>query len=78
MKLNNNTQGKPSRDHLAISELMHTLKEIDLNYSWKAASIKMNKTKTGLLHEHTNPNRMTEQDVDKLFKKSNEKTRMKT
>jgi hypothetical protein len=71
MKLNNNTQSKPTRDHLAISELMNTLKEIDLNHSWKGASIKMNKTRTGLLNDHKNPNRMTEQDVDQLFQKSN-------
>lgn len=59
MKLNNNTQTKPSKDHLAISELMNTLKEIDLNHSWKGLSIKMNKTKTGLLNDSKQDNRMT-------------------
>ena len=63
MKLNNNTQTKPSKDHLAISELMNTLKEIDLNHSWKGLSIKMNKTKTGLLNDSKQDNRMTELDV---------------
>lgn len=38
----------------------------------------MNKTKTGLLTDQKTPNRMTEQDVEKLFEKSNEKVRMKT
>ncbi len=78
MKLNNNTQAKHSRDHLAISELMNTLKEINLNHSWKGSSIKVNRMKTGLLHVDTEENRMTEQDVDKLFKKSNEKVKMRT
>jgi hypothetical protein len=71
MKLNNNTQSRPLRDHVAISNLMNTLKEVDLNHSWKGLSIKMNKTKTGLLNDTIDPNRMTEQDVEKLFKKSN-------
>lgn len=63
MKLNNNTQSRPLRDHSAISQLINTLKEVDLNTSWKGASIKMNKTKTGVLNDQKTPNRMTEQDV---------------
>jgi hypothetical protein len=51
---------------------------VDLNHSWKGASIKMHKTKTALLNEQNTPNRMTEQDVEKLFEKSNEKMRMRT
>jgi hypothetical protein len=38
----------------------------------------MHKTRAALLNEQTTPNRMTEQDVEKLFEKSNEKIRMKT
>lgn len=75
MRVNNNTQGK----HIVINELMHTLKEIDLNHSWKAVSTKLNKTRTGLINEHSkHPYRMTENDVEKLFEKSKEKIKIKT
>lgn len=53
MKLNNKTQTKTSKDHLAINELMNTLKEINLNHSWKGSSIKMNRTKATLLNADT-------------------------
>jgi hypothetical protein len=51
---------------------MHTLKEIDLNHSWKGVTNKLNKTKTGLVNDSAkNEYRMTENDVEKLFLKSN-------
>ena len=68
---------KPQKDHNAITQLMNTLKEINLNQSLKQQSIKFHKTKTTHLHQPLQNNLMTEQDLDQLFHKSKEKEKEK-
>ena len=53
---------------------MNTLKEINLNQSFKQQSLKFNKTKTTHMAQPPS-NLMTEQDLDLLFTKSKEKDR---
>ena len=45
-----------NREHLAIKELMNTLKEINLNQSWKQQSQKFNRTKVTTLNHQQNNN----------------------
>jgi len=67
------------KEHAAITHLMNTLKEINLNQSWKQHSTNLNKMKTQLM-QNTPPhqNLMTEQDLDQLFHNSREKIKIKT
>ena len=66
------------KEHQAITNLMNTLKEINLNQSFKQQSIKFHKTKTTHLHQPQTQNLMTEQDLDQLFHKSKEKEKEKS
>jgi len=58
---------------------MNTLKEINLNQSWKQNSTNLNKMKTTLLQKSPQQqNLMTEQDLEQLFQNSKEKIKVKT
>ena len=49
-KINNIYNGPKKADHLAINELMNTLKKINnLNNSWKKNSSNLSKAQTGIL-----------------------------
>ena len=60
---------RQNKEHMAIAQLMNTLKEINLNQSWKQQSNKLQKLKTTHLNQPIQ-NLMTEQDLDQLFHKS--------
>lgn len=49
-KINNIHKGPKKTDHLAINELINTLKKIsNLNNSWKKNSSNLSKAQTGIL-----------------------------
>jgi hypothetical protein len=53
------------------------LREVNLNASWKNGSTKFSKTRTAHRHDQKINNLMTEQDLDRLFRKSKEKSKLK-
>jgi len=70
---------RQQKEHVAITQLMNTLKEINLNQSWKQQSTNLTKMKTQMMQNSPlQPNLMTEQDLDQLFHYSKEKQKMKT
>ena len=63
MKAGSSAQ-RQNREHVAITQLMNTLKEINLNQSWKQNSSNLNKMKTqNMQHPPAQQNLMTEQDL---------------
>lgn len=79
MRLSYIGQGKKGKELAITAELMDVLREVNMNASWKGASGKFAKNRTGCMRADTKlSNLMTEQDLDKLFSKSKEKVKLKT
>ena len=65
-----NTAQRQHKEQVAITNLMNTLKEINLNQSWKQNSSNFSKMKTQIMQNPQQQNLMTEQDLDQLFHNS--------
>lgn len=77
--MKNYEQGKMRRtikENLTVTtEICEVLKEVNCNVSWKNRSNKFAKTKTTNMKNDTKFNNiMTEDDLDRLFEKSKEKS----
>jgi hypothetical protein len=72
------TSQRQHKEQAAITHLMNTLKEINLNQSWKQNSSNFSKMKTQMMQNPQQQNLMTEQDLDQLFYNSKEKYKIKT
>ena len=64
------TAQRQHKEQVAITNLMNTLKEINLNQSWKQNSSNFSKMKTQIMQNPQQQNLMTEQDLDQLFHNS--------
>ena len=64
------TAQRQQKEQVAITNLMNTLKEINLNQSWKQNSSNFSKMKTQIMQNPQQQNLMTEQDLDQLFHNS--------